>query len=137
MRILLRWLGDCADLWHWWLPLTVLAAIVPPIVYAQPLLQKELVDAVVVPKRLDLLPWVVGSYAVLWLLHTGTFVVASIIRTYVDELLQVRLRRRLLEHCERLSIAFSRQEHSGQTMALFVNDVPVLAGLFTHVILGG
>jgi subfamily B ATP-binding cassette protein MsbA len=49
----------------------------------------------------------------------------------------MRLRQRLFAHSGALSLAFSRREHSGRTMSLFVNDVPSLAGLFSGTVVDG
>lgn len=115
----------------------VLAAVLPPLAMAMPLVEKRLIDGVVLAKRLDLLPETLAIYGGLWLLITTIHVVSAPLRVYVEERLLMQLRQRLLVHCEKLSIAFSREEHSGRTMSLFSNDVPSVASLFSTTALGG
>ncbi len=114
-----------------WVPLLVSTAFSPPLALAMPLVQKRLIDEVVVPGRLDLLPSTAVLYAGLWLANTAFLIVSVLLRTYLSERLSLELRRRLFGHCEILSVAFSQREHSARTSALFLNDVPSLTALLT------
>lgn len=137
MKLLLRFLADNRTLWPIWLPLLLLSAVAPMLAVAIPLLQKELIDGVVLPGRLDLLPWTATRYVGVWLASTGVLLAGSLLSAYLGEQLTLRLRQRLFAHYEALSVAFSHREHSGRTISLFVNDIPVLSGLFGTTALGG
>ena len=137
MRTFLRCLQDYRGLWRIWWPRLLMAALLPAIALAVPLVEKRLIDDVVLPKRLDLLPPVLVLYGSLWLAVTAIQLTSGPLRTYLDERLAIRLRQRLFVHCQLLSVAFSHREHSGRTLALFVNDVPVVVGLLNSTILGG
>jgi ABC-type multidrug transport system fused ATPase/permease subunit len=102
----------------------------PSFTLAIPLVEKWLIDDVLVPLRLDLLPLTLAVYAGLWLLASVTAMLIFPLRAYLSEHFALRVRQQLFAHCEALSVAFSHREHSGRTMALFVNDVPSLSGLF-------
>ncbi len=129
MRTLLRILDDHRSLWRLWLPLLVLALLGPLLALTLPMVEKHLIDGVVVPARQDRLLPAVALYAGLWLAVTLQQIGGGLLRTYLGERVAVQLRQRLLAHCDRLSLAFAQREHSGRTTALFVNDVPAVAGL--------
>ncbi len=136
MRNVLRCLRDYRDMWRLWGPLLLLAALVPLASLAMPLVEKQLIDGVMLARRLDRLPLTLTLYGLLWVLSTAGLVTGGTLRTYFDERLTLRLRQRLFTHVQALSIAFADREHSGRTMGLFVNDVPTLAGLFSTVTVG-
>jgi ABC-type multidrug transport system fused ATPase/permease subunit len=117
--------------------LIVLTAITPPLAIAVPLVEKRLIDDVVLAHRLDLLPRTLLLYAALWAATAIIRIASGPMRVYFNERLSNHIKRRLLAHCEALSLAFSRREHTGRTMGLFVNDVPALASLFSTTFLGG
>jgi ABC-type multidrug transport system fused ATPase/permease subunit len=137
VRLLLRCLADNRVLWRVWWPRLVLAVLLPPLAIAVPLVEKYLIDEVVLAKRLELLPWALALYGGLWLLTTLVQLVGTPLRAYLGERLTMLLRQRLFAHCQLLSIAFSQREHSGRTMSLLLNDVPVVTGLFSATLLGG
>jgi ABC-type multidrug transport system fused ATPase/permease subunit len=93
---------------------------------AIPLIQRDLIDNVLIPARVDLLLPTVGLLALFWLVMSMTEVAASTLRSYLDERFLLQLRRELFTHCERLAIPFWHREHQGRIMALFMNDVPAL-----------
>src|SRR5690242_892703 len=66
-----------------WLPLLVLSALSPPVVLAMPLVQKSLIDDVILQQNLAQLPWTAGLYAALWLLNTTIMITAGLMRTYL------------------------------------------------------
>lgn len=137
MRLLLRFLADYRTLWRIWLPLLLLSVVAPVLAVAIPLLQKELIDNVVLSGRLELLPQTAIRYVGVWLASTGVLLAGSLLRAYLGEQVTLRLRQRLFTHCAALSVAFAHREHSGRTLSLFVNDIPALSGLFSTTVLGG
>lgn len=131
MRELIRCFRDMRSLWWIWVPLLALTLLLPPIVLAIPLVEKRLIDDVILARRPDRLPATIGMYAALWFLSTVAAPLGSLLRTYLSESATIAFRQRLFAHSQELSLAFSRREHSGRTMGLFVNDVPSLVGLLT------
>lgn len=137
MRILSRLLNDYSRLWPLWLGLVGLSAALPVAGLLLPLVQKRLIDDVLLPGRFDGLFPTVGLYATVWLAAMVAQVAGNFLRTYAGERVAVELRRKLFEHCERLAVAFARQKHSGRTMALFTSDVPNVADLYSLVLVTG
>jgi len=133
----LRCLAELSGFWRVWAPLVALAIVTPPTALAVPLVEKQLIDLAILPLRLDLLPGLMALYGGLWLLNTLGYALSGSLRTRLCEELMLRLRQHLFDHCERLSLAFSRQAHSGRTMALFLDDIPTLAQLFSTTIFAG
>jgi ATP-binding cassette, subfamily B, bacterial MsbA len=136
LRTFWRCLVDYRRMWRAWLGLIVITALVPPIAVAVPLVERELIDGVILRQRFDLLGQTIGLFAALYLASFTLQIVGGPVRSYVSEHLLLQLRRRLFAHCEALSVAFSRREHSGRTMALFSNDAPIAAGLASNTVLG-
>jgi subfamily B ATP-binding cassette protein MsbA len=136
VRTFWRCLVDYRAFWPLGLGLLVLTMLLPPIAVAVPLVERELIDGVILRQRLDLLAPTLALYAGLFLASFGLQVVGGPLRSYVGERLLLHLRRRLFAHCEALSIAFARHEHTGRTMALFVNDAPIASGLASSTVLG-
>lgn len=120
-----------------WLPLIALNALMPPLVLAMPLVEKQLIDRVMLAQRLDLLPGFALLYGGLWLITMAAQTVRGVVGSYLVQRIAARLRQRLFLHSEALSLAFSRREHSGRTMSLFMNDVPSMAGLLSGTVLNG
>lgn len=137
MRILLRCLNDYRPLWRTWLPLLVLSVLAPIVALSVPLIEKRLIDDVVLVRRLDLLPGIAAVYVGLWILSMLALTTGGALRTYLAERFTLSLRQRLFAHLGALSLAFSRREHSGRTLSLFVNDAPSLAGLFSGTVVDG
>jgi len=137
VRILLRCLNDYRALWRIWLPLLILAVLAPIIALAVPLVEKRLIDSVILAHRLDRLRGIAALYIGLWILSMLIGLAGSALRTYLGELATLRFRRRLFAHSGTLSLAFSRREHSGRTMSLFVNDIPSVTGLFSGTVVDG
>ncbi len=136
MSILRRYLGDCREFWWGWLPLLLISVLLPLSNLAMPLVEKRLIDDVLLAKQAQLLPRTLLIYAGLWMFSVAILVVAVTLRIYVTERLTMRFRQRLFVHCEALSVDFSRREHSGRTLSLFLNDVPNMTTVFTTVIGG-
>ncbi|ACZ43706.1 ABC transporter related protein [Thermobaculum terrenum ATCC BAA-798] len=137
MRYLLRYLSENRKLWRVWLPLLVLSACTPLLAISIPVVEKRLIDGVLLARRMDLLPGTLALYGLLWLLTSVIGLIAGPMQVYLNERLSMDLRQRLFAQCERLSLAFARREHTGRTLALFVNDAPSLASLFSSTLLGG
>jgi ATP-binding cassette, subfamily B, bacterial MsbA len=134
VRIFLRSLSEYRDFWRIWVPLLTTVVLLPPIVLAMPLVEKQLVDGILLSRRLELLPQIIGLYAGLWLVSSAVSTAGVTLRTYLAERFSLHLRNRVFTHCEALSLAFSHREHSGRVMALFANDVPAVLGLFTALV---
>ncbi|GAC1403803.1 MAG: ABC transporter ATP-binding protein [Chloroflexota bacterium] len=137
MRIVLRYLADYRSLWRVWVPLLILACIAPILAIAAPLVEKQLIDGVVLARRVDRLPGIALLYSGLWLFSTVNFVIASGLRAYLAERLAMHLRQRLFTHSGKLSLAFADRQHSGRTVSLFVNDVPSVTDLFSPIVVEG
>jgi ATP-binding cassette, subfamily B, bacterial MsbA len=131
MRILLRCLTLYQPVWRVCIPITLATVIAPAIVLAIPLVERQLIDGVVLAQRLDLLIPTMAIYSTLWLAMTGIHILNGTLRTYLGERLSQLLRQKIFTHSDALSLAFSHREHSGRTMALFANDVPSLVGLLS------
>jgi ABC-type multidrug transport system fused ATPase/permease subunit len=134
---LTRCLAEQAGIWRIWLPLLILTAILPFVILAMPLVQKTLIDDVLLGRRLDLLPGTVGLYALLWLVSTAGGIVRSGLSRYLTERVAQHFRQRLFVHHGFLSLAFARREHNGQVMSLIQNDVAQIAGLFGGTVIAG
>jgi len=132
-----RFIHDNRGLWRIWLPLIVLSIVAPLLSIAVPLVQRRVIDDVVLAQRMDLLPRTAGLYAGVWITSALVLVSGGILRSYFAERITLETRQRVFNHSEVLSVSFSRQEHSGRTMSLFVNDIPAVTGLFSSTILTG
>jgi ABC-type multidrug transport system fused ATPase/permease subunit len=128
VRILIRCLYENRTAWRMWLVPMLLALVLVPLSLGLPLVQKHLIDDVLIARRLDLLVPTMLLFAGVWLLSAIVAGVSSPVQTRLDELVTIRLRRALFHHCEALSVPLWHREHSGRTMALFSNDAPRLAG---------
>jgi subfamily B ATP-binding cassette protein MsbA len=134
VRTFLRCLQTYRLAWPVCLPLLGATLVAPVLAVTLPLVERQLIDGVVLAQRLDLLLPTMAGYSALWLALTGIHVLNGILRTYVGERLAQRLRQDLFAHCDALSLAFSHREHSGRTMALFTSDVPVLVTLLSSTL---
>jgi ABC-type multidrug transport system fused ATPase/permease subunit len=137
MRVFLKALSNYRPVWRAWLPLTIVTVAAPFIVLAMPLVEKQLIDDVVLARRIDLLLPTMAVYSALWLLMTIIHAVNAMANTYLNEQVTLGLRQRMFAHCDALSLSFSHREHSGKTMSLFASDVPAVAGLLSSTIFGG
>ncbi|TAK34829.1 MAG: ABC transporter ATP-binding protein [Chloroflexota bacterium] len=136
MKTFLRALGDSRTLWKLWVPLLLLAMLTPPLVLALPLVEKKLIDEVILARQPDLLLETLAQYVGLWLVATVFQIFGATLATYLTERITLHFRHRVFAHCETLSLAFSRREHSGRTLSLFANDVPSLTNLFSSTVAG-
>lgn len=136
MRLFVRSLKDCSGLWYAWVPLLFVGILIPTLGMLLPLLEKRLIDDVLIARRGEFLPSLMAAYGALWLGSSAVHFTGAALRALLSERITLVFRQRVFEHCERLSFAFSRQEHSAQTVALFSNDVPCIAALPGGIIPG-
>ena len=111
------------------IPLLAVSVISPLVMLALPLVEKQIVDDAILGHQLHRLPLLGAWYAGFWILSLLLGTLSTLLNTYLGEQIWLDLQHRLFKQSERLSLAFSHREHSGQTMALFQNDAPVLGGL--------
>lgn len=137
MRLLFRCLVENAGPWRVWVPLLLIAVALPPLLVGMPLVEKQLIDGVFLAHRPDQLVGTLALYAALWLLSMAAGIARSILQSYQGELINQRLRQRLLDHASALSLAYWHREHSGRMIALFHNDAPRLTGIFNAVVIAG
>lgn len=123
-------------LWRLWVALAVLSALLPPLGVVMPLVEKQLIDGVILAKRLSLLPGTVLLFAGIWTLSSTGLVAANTARAYCDEKMSLRLRQALFTHYQRLALSFAAREHSGRAIALFTNDAPIVSSLFSTTLIG-
>jgi subfamily B ATP-binding cassette protein MsbA len=135
VSVFARCLADFRSYWPTWLPLLLVALAAPPVALFIPLVEKRLIDDVLLAGRQDLLLSSLALYGALWASSTVLQISGGLLRTRLVELLSIHVRSRLFAHCETMSVAFARREHSGRTIALFVNDAPSLVGLMTGTLM--
>lgn len=135
MRILIRCIAEHASLWRVWSPLLILSLLLPLPVLAMPLVEKKLIDDVLLKHQLALLPTTAALYGALWVVATFGGIARTVMQTYLRERVAQHLRQRLFVHYGELSLAFSHREHNGRTMALFQNDVPRVSSLVSATII--
>jgi len=137
LRILLSFRSYCRGLWWLWLLLLPWSAAVAILVVKMPLVEKWIIDDVVLGQQIDLLIPAAATYAALWLVVTIGQGFSNGLQTYIGEQLMLRIRSGLFDHCERLSMPFVQTQHTGRTLALFTQDVPNICGFFGSVAVGG
>ena len=136
MRILFRSLHENRAAWRFWVFPLVLSATMVPLNLLLPLIQKQLIDGVLLAGRGDLLLVTIAQFAAVWLVAAVVGGLNGPFMTRLDERVGIRLRRALFDHCEKLSVPLWHREHSGRTMALFSNDVPKVSGFLGSGIVG-
>jgi ATP-binding cassette, subfamily B, bacterial MsbA len=136
VRGFLRVWQDYRLLWRQWVPLVAVTLVLPFLTLLMPVIEKRVIDQALVPHQLERLPPLVALYALVWLASAVLQIAGSALNVYLGERLTLHSRERLFSHCTALSLAFSRREHSGQVVALFLNDAPKVAGLVGATITG-
>ena len=126
--LLARCVADTQVSWRIWIAPALVSALMVPLVVSLPLIQRDLIDGVLLAGRLDRLLPTVGLFAGAWLLIAVLQVLSAVSRAYLDERLTVGMRRTLFAHCESLSVPLWHREHSGRIMALFSSDAPAVTG---------
>jgi ATP-binding cassette, subfamily B, bacterial MsbA len=105
-----------------------------PIQLAMPLIERYLIDDVLLARKMTLLVPALLAYGGLWLLLELLFASMSILNSYLSERIAMSLRQRVFEHCQNLSFTYINRDHSSRLVALFSNDVPQVAGFFNGVV---
>jgi ABC-type multidrug transport system fused ATPase/permease subunit len=116
------------------LPLLVIAVVYGPIQLALPLVERYLIDNVLLARKMSLLVPALLTYGGLWSLLELLFASMNILNTYLSERIAVFLRQLVFDHCQRLSFTYINRDHSSRPVALFSNDVPQVAGLFNGTV---
>lgn len=136
MRILVRALYNQRSAWRLWVVPLLLSGLLVPLNLMLPLVQKHLIDGVLLAGRADQLLPTIGAYALVWLAASVVQALSGPFGTRLDESVTIRVRRQLFDHCEALSVPLWHREHSGKTMALFSNDAPKLASFLGSGMVG-
>ena len=118
MSILRRCFADYWSLRRLWLPLLFLVAAAAPLSMLMPLVEKRLVDKVLIARQLHLLLPTLALYGGLWL---GSILLSRVVvenlRAYLDERFSMHMRERVFAHCESLSLTFFQEKHSAQIVS--------------------
>ena len=137
MRTFFRCLSTYRPLWRVWLPLAAVTVAGPALVLTMPMVEKYLIDDVILAGRLDRLLPTMAIYSGLWVATAGIGAINALCSAYLNERVTQDLRLRLLAHCDALGLPFSNSAHTGRTMSLFGGDVPAVAGLLSSTVFGG
>ena len=129
MHSFARYVREQPVLWRVWIGLLPLVVLLPVLGVAVPLIERQLIDAVVLGGRGDLLLPTIALYGLVWLLSTAVAITSGALLSYVAERVSLELRRRLFVHSSAVSLVFSQRDHSGRTMSLFTSDVPAVSSL--------
>jgi ABC-type multidrug transport system fused ATPase/permease subunit len=117
-----------------WFTLLLIAVIYGPIQLTLPLIERYLIDDVLLARKMTLLVPALLMYGGLWCVLELLFALMSILNTYLTEHIAMDLRRRVFDHCQRLSFTYINRDHSSRLLALFSNDVPEVAGFFNGAV---
>src|SRR4051812_32037091 len=123
MNTLLRMLAERRAYWRLWALPVICVAVAAPMVIALPLVERYLIDDVMLTGQLDHLGSTIMLYAGLWLGVAVTNIVGSVLRAQLDERLTVVYYRRLYIHCTVLSVPFWNTSHTGRFTVLFNSDI--------------
>jgi ABC-type multidrug transport system fused ATPase/permease subunit len=134
MSSLLRLLRQQRRLRRAGLPLLLIAVVYGPIQLALPLIERYLIDDVLLARKVTLLVPALLTYGALWSLLELLFASMNILNNYLTEHMAVYLRQRVFDHCQSLSFTYINRDHSSRLMALFSNDVPQIAGFFNSAV---
>ena len=134
MSTLRRLLTGQRGLGRAWSPLLVIAVVYGPIQLALPLIERYLIDDVLLARKMTLLVPALLTYGALWSLLELLFASMNILNTYLSERIAMYLRQQVFDHCQRLSFTYINRDHSSRLMALFSNDVPQVAGFFNGAV---
>ncbi len=114
-----------------------MTTLLPLLGIALPLVERRLIDQVIIPAQLTLLPSTVAVYAGIWLAILVGQQVANLLRGYLTERYLMRLRQRLFDQCGGLAVAFAHRQHSARVLALFTSDLPLLATFASSAVVLG
>ncbi len=124
-------LRDLRGLWRLWLPLLVLTSASALLVLVLPMLERRLIDQVILPQQLALLPTTIAAYAAVWLCLTLAQQLGSLLRGYLGERYLLHLRQRLFDQCGGLAVAFAHRQHSARVLTLFTSDAQLVSSFVT------
>ena len=99
-----------------------------------PLVERYLIDDVLLARKMTLLVPALLAYGGLWLLLELLFASMNILNSYLSERIAMYLRQRVFDHCQSMSFTCINRDHSSRLVALFSNDVPQVAGFFNGVV---
>jgi ABC-type multidrug transport system fused ATPase/permease subunit len=134
MSTLFRLLREQRGLGRAWSSLLLIAVVYGPIQLALPLIERYLIDDVLLARKMTLLVPTLLTYGALWALLELLFASMSILNSYLSERIAMYLRQRLFDHCQSLSFTYINRDHSSRLVALFSNDVPQVAGFFNGAV---
>lgn len=129
MSLLFRCLRDASYAWQIRAALVARSVLAPLLVVVLAVLEKQLIDQVILAKAIGRLFAAASTYGFLWLVLISIGFLGSLLDTHLSQLLWHRLSRRFMAHSNALSLAFSRKEHSGQILTLFGSDLPAVVSL--------
>jgi ABC-type multidrug transport system fused ATPase/permease subunit len=119
------------------LPLLAIAVIYGPIQLTLPLVERYVIDDVLLARRMGNLVPAILSYAGLWTLLEILFASLTLLNNYLAERIAMYLRQRLYDHCQNLSFTYINRDHSGRLATLFGNDVAQVAAFLNTVVVTG
>lgn len=99
-----------------------------------PWLLKDVVDDVLIGRRLDMLNLLAGAIVGLYLGKAFFSYVQRYLMTEVGQRLVLDLRIRLFDHLQRLSLAFLAERRVGDLLSRITNDVAVLQEVTTSAL---
>jgi ABC-type multidrug transport system fused ATPase/permease subunit len=134
MKDLLSLLKQQHGLWRAWLPLLLIALVYGPIQLTLPLIERYIIDDVLLARKMSLLTPALLAYGGLWALLEVFFASMTMLNTYLSERVSIYLRQRIFDQCLDLSFTHINRDHSSRLVALFSNDVPLVAGFFNGAI---
>jgi ABC-type multidrug transport system fused ATPase/permease subunit len=108
-----------------------------PIQLALPLVERYMIDNVLLARKMTLLLPALLTYGALWAILELLFASMNILNTYLSERIAMFLRERVFDHCQRLSFAYISRDHSSRLVTLFSNDVPQVANFFNGAVVTG
>src|SRR5437899_1515747 len=103
MSTLLRLFREQRGLRRVWAPLLLVAVAYGPIQLALPLIERYLIDDVLLARKMSLLVPALLAYMGLWALLELLFASMTILNSYLSERIVIYLRQRVFDHCQSLS----------------------------------
>jgi ABC-type bacteriocin/lantibiotic exporter with double-glycine peptidase domain len=132
-----RLLAEQRGLGRAWSPLLVIALVYGPIQLALPLVERYMINNVLLARKMTLLVPALLTYGALWAILELLFASMNILNTYLSERITMLLRERVFDHCQRLSFSYINRDHSSRLVTLFSNDVPQVANFFNGEVVMG
>jgi ABC-type multidrug transport system fused ATPase/permease subunit len=110
---------------------TVLIIFASLLVFPAPLIQRFLIDDVILAKRLDLLPWAILLFIGIWVLTKGANLMQEYFIIQFQQGVLQDLQKALLDHTLRLPKSFFDQKEVGYLMSRISSDVRGLNWFFS------